>query len=179
MVFSNYRPVSVLPAFSKLLERLMYNRLICFINDNKLLCDYQFGFQKGKSTYMAMVILIEKISEALDRGDCVIGVFWYFSKAFDTVDHKMLLQKLEIYSIKNISLKWFESYLAERTQHVTYSSIKSSRERVNSGVPQGSILGHLLFLLYINVMCFWILLLGTVCWWYKCIYFRRKYQCTV
>ena len=135
MVFSNYRPVSVLPVFSKLLERLMYNRLICFINDNKLLYDYQFGFQKGKSTYMAMVILIEKISEALDRGDCVIGVFLDFSKAFDTVDHKILLQKLEIYGIKNISLKWFESYLTERTQYVTYNSIKSSRERVNCGVP--------------------------------------------
>ena len=78
MVFSKYRPVSVLPVFSKLLERLMYNRIICFINDNKLLYDYQFGFQKGKSTYMAMVILIEKISEALDRGDCVIGVLLDF-----------------------------------------------------------------------------------------------------
>ena len=78
MVFSNYRPVSVLPVFSKLLERLMYNRLICFINDIKLMYDYQFGFQKGKSTYMAMVILIEKISEALDRGDCNWCIFRFF-----------------------------------------------------------------------------------------------------
>ena len=92
MVFSNYRPVSVLPVFSKLLERLMYNRLISFINENKLLYDYQFGFQKGKSTYMAMVMVIDKISDALDRGDCVIGVFLDFSKAFDSVDHKILLQ---------------------------------------------------------------------------------------
>ena len=150
MVFSNYRPVSVLPVFSKLLERLMYNRLICFINENKLLYDYQFDFQKGKSTYMAMVMLVEKISEALDRGECVIGVFLDFSKAFDTVDHKIVLQKLEIYGVNGASLKWFESYLSERTQYVTYNSVKSARERVNCGVPPGSILGPLLFLLYIN-----------------------------
>ena len=73
---------------------------ICVINDNKLLYDYQFGFQKGKSTYMAMVTLIERICDALDRGDCVIGVFFDFSKAFDTVDHIILMQKLDIYGIK-------------------------------------------------------------------------------
>ena len=78
----------------------MYIRLMCSINDNKLLYDYQLGFQKGKSTYMAMVILIEKISEALDRGDCVICVLLNIFKAFDTVDHKILLQNLEIYGIK-------------------------------------------------------------------------------
>ena len=76
MLFSNYRPVSVLPVFSKIYERLMYNRLIQFINDNNLLYNFQFGFQKGKSTHMALIILLDKISEALDKGEYVIGVFF-------------------------------------------------------------------------------------------------------
>ena len=83
MVFSNYRPVSVLPIFSKLLERLVYNRLIKFINDNKLLYDYQFGFQRGKSTEHAVMMLVDKITEAMENTECVICIFLDFSKAFD------------------------------------------------------------------------------------------------
>ena len=80
MVFSNYRPVSALPVFSKLSEGLVYNRLISQINENKLLYEYQFGFQEGKSTYLAIMMLLDKITKALDQGECVIGVFldfWY------------------------------------------------------------------------------------------------------
>ena len=87
MVFSNYKPASVLPALSK---RLMYNGLILYINRHGLL--YQFGFRKGKSTHMALIRLIDKITEALDQGDIVIGIFLDFSKAFDTVDHDILLK---------------------------------------------------------------------------------------
>ena len=150
MVFTNYRPVSVLPIFSKILERLMYNRLIDYINENKLLYKYQFGFQKGKSTYMAVLTLVDKISEALDNGDYVIGVFLDFSKAFDTVDHDILLRKLEKYGIRGRALDWFTDYLSNRLQYVTYNGAKSKREIIKCGVPQGSILGPLLFLLYIN-----------------------------
>ena len=150
MEFSNYRPVSVLPVFSKVLERLMYNRLIYFINENELLYKFQFGFQKGKSTNMALITLIDKISEALDKGELAIGVFLDFSKAFDTVDHKILTQKLDLYKIKVIYNEWFKNYLDNRKQYVTYNAEKSESQMIKCGVPQGSILGPLLFLLYIN-----------------------------
>ena len=130
MVFSNYRPVSVLPVFSKVIERLMYNRLLKYINDNNLLYKYQFGFQKGKSTHMALIVLIDKISEALEKGDCVVGIFLDFSKAFDTVDHTILLQKLNFYGLKGTILSWFENYLSNRKQYVTYNSIKEARYKM-------------------------------------------------
>ena len=150
MIFTNYRPVSVLPVFSKLLERLMYNPLIEFINANNLLYEYQFGFQKGKSTHMALIVLIDKITEALDQGNCVIGIFIDFSKAFDTVNHKLLLQKMKLYGIQGTANQWFHDYLSNRYQYVTYNGVKSKQEIITCGVPQGSILGPLLFLLYVN-----------------------------
>ena len=144
-VFSNYRPVLVLPVFSKLLERLMYIRLMNFITNNKLLYKYQFGFQKGKSTYMALILLIDRITEALDKGDCVVGTYLDFSKAFDTVNYEILLQKLSMYGIQDIALEWFRDYLTNRSQYVTYNFKKSAKENITCGVPQGSILGPLLF----------------------------------
>ena len=151
MIFSNYRPVSVLPVLSKLLERFMYNRLIHYINENKLLHKLKFGFQKGKSTEMALTVLMNHLSEALDKGEYVIGVFLDFSKAFDTVDHSILHMKLSKYGIKGTPLKWFEDYLNDRKQYVTYNnSFKAKYQTIKCLVPQGSILGPLLFLIYIN-----------------------------
>ena len=114
---------------------------------------YQFGFQKGKSTYMTLILLIDRITEALDKGDCVVGIYLDFSKAFDTVNHEIVLQKLSMYGIQDISLEWFRDYLTNRSQYVTYNFKKSTKESITCEVPQGSILGPLLLYIlqiYIN-----------------------------
>ena len=150
MNISNYRPVSILPVFSKILERVMYDRLFKFINKHKILYKYQFGFREGYNTNMALIVLIDKISSAIDRGDVVVGVFLDFKKAFDTVDHTILLQKLEKYGIRGNMLTWFRDYLRNRKQFVCFNTEISDSKAIKCGVPQGSILGPLLFLLYVN-----------------------------
>ena len=150
MLINNYRPVSILPFFSKILEKLMYNRLISFINTHKVLSKYQFGFRKGHSTSYALVTLVDKIATALDQGDSVLGIFLDLSKAFDTVNHDILLMKLNNYGFRGICLDWLASYLRNRKQFVTYDNFKSALGNISCGVPQGSILGPLLFLVYIN-----------------------------
>ena len=150
MQLNNYRPVSVLPVFSKVFERIMYNRLLSFINKNKLLYNLQFGFRPGHSPNLALIYLVDRISSALEKGDYVLGIFLDFSKAFDTVDHSILLNKLEYYGIRGVPLQWFRSYLDAREQFVEFDGQSSSKQFVSCGVPQGSILGPLLFLIYIN-----------------------------
>lgn len=152
MLVNNYRPVSVLPVFSKILERLMYNRLYSFIIKHNIFYKYQFGFQKGHSTNMALIVLVDKIMSALDNGDFVLGVFIDLSKAFDTVNHKILLNKLYKYGFRGIVHEWLQSYLNNRKQYVIFSNCQSSQCSISCGVPQGSILGPLLFLLYVNDM---------------------------
>ena len=147
---TNYRPISVLIFFSKIFEKTMYNHLIKFINKNKILYKYQFGFRKSHSTNHAIISLVEKVNNALDSGNVLVGVFLDLKKAFDTVDHKILLGKLFKYGIRGEILKWFESYLNNRTQYVNIQDNKSQTKTITCGVPQGSILGPLLFILYIN-----------------------------
>ena len=150
MYFSNYRPISLLSTFSKILERLMYNRIIDFLNKHKILNKYQFGFKTNHSTYMALIILLENIMKALENGESAIGIFLDFQKAFDTVNHSILLDKLCIYGIRGPALSWITSYLSNRYQYVVYNGYESECKYIICGVPQGSILGPLLFLLYIN-----------------------------
>ena len=148
--FNNYRPVSLLCVLSKVFEKVMYDRLLEFLEIHKLLFAGQFGFRKQHSSYMALMILIDKLISSLDKGEMVIGIFLDFSKAFDTVDHEILLQKLFHYGVRGCALDWFRSYLCGRKQYVTYNNVSSNTKSINCGVPQGSILGPLLFLIYIN-----------------------------
>ena len=128
----------------------MYNRLLKFLEDYNIIFENQFGFRKLHSSYMALMVLTDKLIKSLENGKFVIGVFLDFSKAFDTVDHAILLSKLSHYGIRGSALQWFQSYLSNRKQYVTYNGVSSPVNDITCGVPQGSILGPLLFLLYIN-----------------------------
>ena len=152
-LFNNYRPVSVPSIFFKLLERVMYNRLLNFLNKYNILSINQFGFRKNHSTSLALIHLYDKISTAIDNREYTVGIFLDLSKAFDTVNHEIMLAKLEHYGVRGNSLQWFKSYLSNREQFVQFNGHCSSTKRIVCGVPQGSILGPLLFLLYINDLC--------------------------
>ena len=152
-LLTNYRPISVLSFFSKVFERIVYDYLFDFICTNNILYDYQFGFRPGHSTQQAIITLIDKITKSLDNGDIVISLFIDLKKAFDTVDHRILLRKLYAYGIRGTMLKWIESYLSGRTQYVVFDGQESEIHGIQCGVPQGSILGPLLFILYMNDIC--------------------------
>ena len=152
-VFNNYRPVSLLPQFSKILEKLFNNRLDSFITKYDILSKSQYGFRSNRSTSMALVELLEKITNSIDDKKITVGVFIDLKKAFDTIDHKLLLKKMEFYGIRGIVLKWVKSYLANRKQYVCMNSSRSDLLQIRCGVPQGSILGPKFFILYINDIC--------------------------
>ena len=149
-LFANYRPISILPSISKILERLMYNRLYNFLAEHNIISKKQYGFREKYSTYMAIIDLVDKISNNIDIKKHSIGIFLDLSKAFDTIDHQILLRKLQRYGVRGIACDWFKSYLENRVQYVSYNTKDSDYMKIMCGVPQGSILGPLLFIFYIN-----------------------------
>ena len=146
----NYRPISLLPSFSKILEKIVYNRLYTYLQEKQLLYKSQYGFRKNLSTELATLEFQNIIINYMQSKKQCLGLFLDLSKAFDSLQHNILLAKMQKYGIRGLALNWFESYLSGRRQYTNYKGINSEYETIVCGVPQGSVIGPLLFLIYTN-----------------------------
>ena len=146
----NYRPISILPVLSKIIEKIIHRQLMSFLDRNSLLSPSQFGFRRGLSTELAATLLLDDMRKEVDAGKLVGAVFIDLSKAFDTISHAKLLEKLSQYGVNDGELEWFKDYLFSRKATVSYNNCTSGVCEIYTGVPQGSILGLLLFLIFFN-----------------------------
>ena len=149
-LLTNYRPISLLPAISKVFEKVVHIQLQAYFTNNDLLYHHQYGFREGCSTELALTEFIDRLNQMLDNNKIPFAIYMDLSKAFDTLDHSILLYKLRHYGIQNTELNWFSSYLTNRSQYIEINGVSSEMSSIQTGVPQGSILGPLLFLIYIN-----------------------------
>ena len=147
---ANYRPISILPIISKIFERHVNKHLMAYLNKYSLIHETQSGFRQKHSCQTALVKLIDQWMACIDKGDIIGSLFLDFRKAFNLVNHNILIKKLSIYKVSNSSLQRFISYLESRQQTIDSGQGMSIRSLIRSGVPQGSILGPILFLLFIN-----------------------------
>ena len=148
----NYRPVSILNVISKYFERVVHDQLYDYLQDSSFLYMYQSGFRKSYSTDTCLMHLTDFIRLEMDKGNNVGMVLLDLQKAFDTVNHEILLGKMKSMGLSNSAVNWFDSYLSNREQLIDLSGVKSSLDNISCGVPQSSILGPLLFLMYVNDM---------------------------
>ena len=146
----NYRPISLLPSISKLFEKVESNQVSEYFKKNNLFQDGQYAFRDHHSTELVNIELSDRIISALDEKQLPVTIYMDLSKAFNTLDHDTLLKKLNYYGISGTALEWFRSYLSHRSHYVELNGVSSSQTRITTGVPQGSILGPLLFLIYMN-----------------------------
>ena len=147
---SDYRSISLLSSVRKIVAQCLRGRLYKFLNKTNCLYANQFGFKNIHSTNHALIIITEKIRRALDNDEFVCGVFQDFRKAFDTVNHNIMLTKMEYQGIRGLASDWFKSYLANRLQQRSIQETTSSQLKITYGLPQCSVLGPLLFLVYMN-----------------------------